>query len=480
MKNLIIILIHIVFPFSVFSQGHTRITIKISHPDTIPLSARVFVEDPLQPIRQGYYEDTVAVENGHCEFYLDIKNPSLMTLIVNDKYVTFPGSYSVVIEPEDDLVFNLPPLKEASNYGFGIPNINIGGKGSSKVNMAKNMWTKCLEIYNTDPAYQTQSLTYQFETTDRKLNAINSIYNENKSIPRNIREIIKAQVYGSILESLFRSCVRSESDSVRLLFDKYIVKKKRMDVFFKKDVIKYASNFIPYLLLSEFRNPVKFGGEFFSKKHKIAYAEIVARRLSSYPEMRDYLLSKHLMSSILNGFDSTTAKLYQFYLDNADFNNPNYSTVIKTYEEIEGKFAVGKNFYNFSLPDSTGKIYSLSDFRGKVLVIDFWFNGCGGCRLMVPALKQVEKELAGSEVQFISIGIDSRDDWLKGIGKYSSANSLQLYTNGQTNKHPMIQYLNIRSYPRLIIVDQNGKILPAPSDPRSDPERFVYLIRSYL
>ncbi|WP_394678731.1 TlpA family protein disulfide reductase [uncultured Sphingobacterium sp.] len=480
MKNVIIIFINLIYSFFAFSQGNTKISINIPQTDTTTLLAQIVIENPLQPINTEFYKDTVIIKNGHCEFSFDIENPSLMTLFINDKYVTMPGVYSVVIEPKDNLVFDLPPIKDATYYGFGLSKINISGSGSAKVNMTKNMIIQLLNIYKTDPDYQVQSLNYKFQTTDRKLNVIDSIYKQNKNVSLRMKDLIKAYLYGQQFESLFRSANRSKSDSVRLLFDKYIIKKKRMQIFFEKDVAKYASGLGPYLVLSEFRNPVYVDGEYFQTKHKLEYAKLIAKRLSNFPEIRDYLLSYHVIATILNGFDETTAKLYRFYLENSDFNNVNYKNVIKLYEETEKKFAEGKSFYDFALPDSTGRIFALSDFKGKVIVFDFWFNGCGGCKTMVPALEEVEQKLVGSNVQFISIGIDNRDYWMKGIGKYSSQNSLQLYTNGEADKHPMIKYLNIHSYPRLIVVDKAGKILPAPPDPRSNIEQFIELIRSYL
>lgn len=479
MKNFFIICINVLYSFIVYSQGNTKITIKIPQPDSTTLNAQILIEDPLQPINSGYYRDTVKIENGSCEFTFDIVNPSLMTLFVNDKYLTMPGVYSLIIEPKDNLVFDVPAL-EAGHYGFGITNVGISGKGSTKLNMTKDMVLGCLDIYRSDPSYLAQSLTFKFQTTDKKLNIIDSMYKINTSVSVKVKDLIKAHLYAQLLEPLFRSCNRSESDSVRPLLDKYIVEKKRLEFFYKKNVVKYAGTIGSYLVLTEFKNPVKVGGEFYQKRHKIEYAELLVRRLSKFPEIRDYLLSNHVITSVLKGLDTTSTELYKFYLENADFNNPNYTTVIKTYDEIEKKFAVGRPFYDFALPDNKGRIFTLSDFKGKIIVFDFWFNGCGGCRTMVPALSEAEKELKDKGVQFVSIGVDPKDLWLAGIGKYSSSNSLQLYTEGQADKHPMMQYLNLYSYPRLIIVDKNGKILPAPPDPRSNLKQFVQLIQSYL
>ncbi len=480
MKNIILMCAGLLYSVYCFSQGATKVTIHIPQADSASLQARIFIEDPLQPINNGFFKDTMEIRGGQCQFLFDIKNTSLMTLFINNKYITMPGLYSVLIEPNDSLVFDLPPINEAGFFGFGIAKVDVSGKGREKINLTKNIINSYVKLSKADPEYQKQSLTYKYEAADRKLHVIDSLYRSELHVSSHIKDLVKAQLYGNVLQMLFRSSKRSENDSLRMLFDKYIVKKNRMEVFLKKDVVQYGGILGSYLILSEFKNPVKVNGEFFQKEHSLEYAEILVRRLNTFPEIRDYLLSAHLITTILKGFDSTTTKLYHYYLDKADFDNPNFNNVVNTYEETERKFAVGKPFYDFHLPDSTGKIYSLKDFKGKVLLFDFWFNGCSGCKTMVPVLEQIEKELSGKNVQFVSIGIDKRQTWLAGIGKYSCSNSLQLYTNEQTDNHPMIKYLNIYGYPRLIIVDKKGNISAAPFDPRISKKQFIEQIESLL
>lgn len=480
MKNLILSLISILYCISAHSQGNTKITLNIPQIDTAELKATISIEDPLRKIGEGRFKDTQIIKNGQCTFSFEIENPSYVTLLINNKYLTFPGDYSVIIEPGDNLNFDIPSMKEAGFFGWGIMKVNISGKGAAKVNLFKTAMGKCLEIYAKDPEYAKQSITYKYETTDKKLSVMSAVLDRDKTTSNYIKELIKAQLYGTTMVSLFRSSKRSESDSVHYLFNKYIVKKRRMDVFFRKNIVQYGGSIGSYLILTEFKNPVKVGADDFERKNRLQYAEILVKRLEKHPEIRDFMLSKHLMASIRSAFDSTTTKLYRYYCDHANFNNPNYNSVVKLYEATEMKLAEGRPFYNFSLPDSTGKFHNLSEFKGKVLVIDFWYNGCGGCKLMVPALEDIELEMKEKDVQFISIGIDKKDLWLDGIGRYSSANSLQLFTDGQSKEHPMMKYLNIYAYPRLIIVDKNGNIAAAPPEPRSRKKEFINFIHTLL
>jgi len=57
--------------------------------------------------------------------------------------------------------------------------------------------------------------------------------------------------------------------------------------------------------------------------------------------------------------------------------------------------------------DLDGAQISLSDYRGKVVVLNVWASWCAPCRAEAPVLQQVSKDLANEDVQFI--GLDTRD-----------------------------------------------------------------------
>jgi cytochrome oxidase Cu insertion factor (SCO1/SenC/PrrC family) len=75
-----------------------------------------------------------------------------------------------------------------------------------------------------------------------------------------------------------------------------------------------------------------------------------------------------------------------------------------------------ENLYNFSLPDTNGVYHSLKELKGKVVILDFWFTGCGACKTMVSAFK-IEPSLKSKEIEFVSINVDKTlPRWKEGIG----------------------------------------------------------------
>ena len=86
--------------------------------------------------------------------------------------------------------------------------------------------------------------------------------------------------------------------------------------------------------------------------------------------------------------------------------------------------AVGTKLYDtkaggqaadFTYPDVDGKMVSLSDFKGKVVLVDVWATWCGPCRQQIPYLKKLEEEMHGTDVVFGGVSVDESKDkqkWL--------------------------------------------------------------------
>lgn len=72
-----------------------------------------------------------------------------------------------------------------------------------------------------------------------------------------------------------------------------------------------------------------------------------------------------------------------------------------------------------SLADLNGKPQSLAQWRGEVLVVNFWATWCAPCREEIPALMRVEKKYASKGVKIVGIALDNASnvtDFAKEIG----------------------------------------------------------------
>jgi thiol-disulfide isomerase/thioredoxin len=64
----------------------------------------------------------------------------------------------------------------------------------------------------------------------------------------------------------------------------------------------------------------------------------------------------------------------------------------------------------FSLTDITGKPLRLSDYQGKVVMLDFWATWCGPCRIEIPGFIELQKRYGGQGFAVIGISMDDSSD----------------------------------------------------------------------
>jgi len=163
--------------------------------------------------------------------------------------------------------------------------------------------------------------------------------------------------------------------------------------------------------------------------------------------------------------------IFTFSITNSQFSESilgDVLTIVKGYylEELNSfaeQNSVGKLAYNFNLPDTNSKLVRLEDFKGKVVFIDFWYNGCPGCvDYYINVVSKAEDHFKNNtEVVFLTISIDvDRKKWMTGIysGKYTTPHIVNLFTDGKGSNHPIIKNFRVNSYPRPILIDREGKI----------------------
>ncbi|WP_316814104.1 TlpA disulfide reductase family protein [Pedobacter heparinus] len=132
---------------------------------------------------------------------------------------------------------------------------------------------------------------------------------------------------------------------------------------------------------------------------------------------------------------------------------------------ITGKsvFKKGARAYPFSLQDTAGKVVSLDDFKGKVVLVDMWTVGCTGCALFSKMFEQKVfpqlKDSAGFKM--VSIGlIKTRNHWLDviGTGLYTSKSHVNLNIGKEGIKHPLLRHYKLNAVPFILLIDKKGNV----------------------
>ena len=108
---------------------------------------------------------------------------------------------------------------------------------------------------------------------------------------------------------------------------------------------------------------------------------------------------------------------------------------------------------DWKTPDIEGHPHALSDFKGKVVVLDFWYRGCGWCMVAMPQVKEVAEHFANQPVVVLGMTTDTPDSKDAAF----VVQKMQLTYPTLYAKEIAASY-HIQVYPTLLILDQNGVV----------------------
>ena len=161
-------------------------------------------------------------------------------------------------------------------------------------------------------------------------------------------------------------------------------------------------------------------------------------------------------------------ELKKMMKDYAPFLSEEQSAEAESYLKKLEEQNARQRTVDFSFPDVNGKIVSLSDFQGKIVLLDIWATWCGPCREQLPYLKKLEEEMQGTDLVVIGVSTDVRKDydkWEKMVESGEVA-GIQLFADG--GRQLKADY-KVNGIPRFIVFDRQGKVYevnaPRPSDP---------------
>ncbi len=127
-------------------------------------------------------------------------------------------------------------------------------------------------------------------------------------------------------------------------------------------------------------------------------------------------------------------------------------------DKTKNNLTIGAVAPNFALPGIDGKEVTLSDFKGKTVLLDFWGTWCYWCKKGIPDLKKASEKY-GDRLVILSIDCkDSKDMWLEGVEKYGMDwINVREDTSLPASDKPTVSY-NVTGFPTKFIIDRNGKI----------------------
>jgi peroxiredoxin len=117
---------------------------------------------------------------------------------------------------------------------------------------------------------------------------------------------------------------------------------------------------------------------------------------------------------------------------------------------------VGDPAPEFSIKDETGKELKLSDYRGNVVFLNFWFTTCEPCRQEMPDMELVNRVFKDRKFKMIPVSVDTNFDDVKKFYQDFKLTTMPMYLD--PGKQISSRY-NVYMFPETYIIDGNGIVL---------------------
>jgi peroxiredoxin len=124
---------------------------------------------------------------------------------------------------------------------------------------------------------------------------------------------------------------------------------------------------------------------------------------------------------------------------------------------VAGRSAVklGEPAPNFQLRDLDGHLVTLSDLRGKVVLLNFWATWCGPCRVEMPAMEQLYRTFLRKDFEILAVSTDAQGEAV--TRPFQQENRLTFPILHDDDYRVGLTY-GARSLPMTFMVDREGVI----------------------
>ncbi len=162
-------------------------------------------------------------------------------------------------------------------------------------------------------------------------------------------------------------------------------------------------------------------------------------------------LARELMLGISFDCEAFVDARWQSFKESNPF--PEYTEAIQAELNKLLTLQPGQPAPDFTLHDPDGQPVSLNQFKGKVVLLDFWASWCGPCIADLGTLRQIKEQVAAQPVVFLNVSLDANEGaWKQAIAEHE-------IKGVHVRSEQVAQAYNISGIPRYYLVDPQGLIV---------------------
>jgi peroxiredoxin len=134
------------------------------------------------------------------------------------------------------------------------------------------------------------------------------------------------------------------------------------------------------------------------------------------------------------------------------------NTENNTVATVSTSGSVPTEMVEFSLPDTDGKVHNINEWRGKIVVLNFWATWCPPCRAEVPLFVDTQEKFRKDGLVIVGVAIDKKQDVANFVDSYFI--NYPVLVSEQDNTELMARYGNrIATLPYSVVMDRKGKVI---------------------
>jgi len=374
-------------------------------------------------------------------------------------------------------------LKISLNYEFFDESISFKGKGSTQNNYLKNKFLLVEKIEDSEGIFSMNDLnkikTYYVNKEDTLLSLLESYgFDKKSTFYKNEKSDIQFENYTSMIKR-YNDLKSQAVDTLKSTFIKYdsieityerirpdtlIIPNNYLDFLSEidinsNDILKYEYFLLKLCEFDYWSNNTIADSVGYSEKARLEaeqMLDIINKRFENN-KAKSLVIEQKLKSYVSNRLGVDILEPYfKQYLE-IETDTQKRAKFSDIYESIRG-LKPGSFAPEFTARDISGKIISLSDYKGKFVYVDIWATWCPPCRKEIPFLADLEYHMNDKNVVFISISLDKDSIAWANMVKDKNMKGIQLLADKAWNSDIAKSYV-VKNIPRFLLIDPDGKII---------------------